>query len=126
MTRPLLAFTLLALAAVLPACSLSSESGDPLDGNVRFAAADGEISIVNGSAERIYYAAFARDILPGINWAQHLDDGPSLASGESAILPYVDVWQATMDDEVVVFWWRTEVRGGEREPTEPEAVIVGL
>ena len=129
MTRPLLLLSLLGLAALLfPACSLLGDDGAPLDGEVHVVVADGEITLTNGSAERVYYAAFARNVLPYIEWARHVDDrGPSLAPGQRAALTAGDIWQfSEAGPEVVVFWWRAEVREGERVPTEPEAAVVEL
>ena len=125
--RLLIALMLLALA--LPACSLLNGDNASLNGQVQVTADGTAIAIQNGMDERVYYAAFARGVLPTINWAQHVaeNDGPSLAPGQSAELTAGDIWRfSEAGPEVVVYWWRVEVRDGEREPTEPEAVIVEL
>jgi hypothetical protein len=127
MMRLLVALLLPALAS--PACSLLDGDDAPFDGRVQVTADGIAIAIRNGMDERVYYAAFARGVLPTIDWAQHVteDDGPSLVPGQSAGLTAADIRQfSEAGPEVVVYWWRVRVRDGEREPTEPKAVIVRL
>jgi hypothetical protein len=129
MMRSLLALTLIALASSLPACSLLGDDDAPVDGHVRITADGSAITIRNGTDERIYYTAFARGVLPTINWAQHVteDRGPSLAPGQRAHLAAADIWRfSEAGPEVVVYWWRVEEQGDERVPAEPEAVLVEL
>ena len=129
MMRPLLVLTLLAIASAFSACSLFDGDDAPLDGRVRVTADGSTVAVRNGTDERIYYAAFARGVLPAINWAQHVTENgrPSLAPGQGTDLAAADIWQfSEAGPEVVVYWWRVEMRAGERIPTEPETVVVEL
>lgn len=126
-TMRLFTLLLLGLATVLPACSILGGDDAPADGRVRVTAEGSTGTIRNGTGETVYYAAFAHGVVPFIQWVQHVDGEPDLAPGQHADLTAGDVWRfAEAEPEVVVFWWRVEVREGERVPAEPNSVVVEL
>lgn len=123
--RPGVALSVLCALAllVLPdvGCALFEDEGGVS------ARSDGlRVTIKNDTDERIYYVVFGLELVPVLDWIPHLDEERSVPAGSSRSIPHDDIMMGDGETQVILYWWKAEVRDSQRVPGTLTSTIIDL
>jgi hypothetical protein len=82
------------------------------------------VTIKNGSGERIYYMIFGNSLVPVFDWIPHLDEEQSVPAGSSRSIPHDDIMMADGETQVILYWWKAEVRDSQRVPGTLTSTVI--
>ena len=84
------------------------------------------VTIKNETGDRIYYFLVGSKLATLIDWIPHLDDSQSVAAGRSRTIDHDDIMMEENETQAVFWWWKAEIRDGERVPGAIVSNIIDL
>lgn len=74
------------------------------------------VTVVNATANRLFYSVFPEPLLTRIEWVPCADPGAcagqtALAPGDSTVLSYAPLLSSGVDSGAVLAWWQLEPDG---------------
>lgn len=110
------------LILLSPGCGLFDDD----NGGVS-ARSDGlRVTVENDTGDRIYYAIFGRELATLIDWIPHLDESRSVAPRSSRSILHADIMKEDGETEAIFYWWKADIRDGERVPGTLTSTIIDL